>query len=251
MTSRRSGKQYRNPPLQEAICEIYFDAKEPLDEKRFESLRFDWRDQGFGDQRFVDQKQVNVRLSIQGLETKEIPSDRKLVCRSDDGSQLIQLTRNMLVVNHLAPYPGWADVFRPIVLQRVAELQTAVPLNGVKRVGLRYIDRIDIPQAPLEWSDWFNLDFPVPAALKRPGSRLQMRVESPLEEDLKGIVQIFSAPERKRGHSSVIFDMDVISSRYLALNEIEVELERVHEPQTLAFEEILTDNLRNLFDSDS
>lgn len=248
MSPRHSKIRYKKPPLQEVICEIYFDAKQPLDERLEKALRKRWQEEGFTDQRMVEQKHVDVRVSIQGLETKEQRSGKKLVCRSVDERQLIQLTSKLLAVNHLAPYPGWTDVFKPLVLRRVGELNEILPLRGIRRIGLRYIDRIEIPQAPLQWDQWFNFELPLPVVLRRPGCQVQMRLETPLDDDMRAVTQLFSAQPANPEHSSVIFDMDVISARYVSVEGLAAELDRVHEPQVLAFEEILTDNVRNLLE---
>jgi uncharacterized protein (TIGR04255 family) len=65
--------------------------------------------------------------------------------------------RETAIVVETTDYPGWSE-FREIVGQAIAGRAAVSPVDGVERVGIRYIDEIRVPHAEDEvnWSDWMH-----------------------------------------------------------------------------------------------
>ena len=154
--------KYLNPPIQEAICEIHFELSEPLTLQKIESLKPMWST-SYPDQKIVQERRVDFHLSPEGLQTKEGNLGHRLICKSADGKRLVQLSGLFIATNQLSPYPGWEELFRDTILERFEDLRKAIGPSKFKRVGLRYINRIDVPQVPLVWGDWFKLKLPAPS----------------------------------------------------------------------------------------
>lgn len=70
--------------------------------------------------------------------------DRVLMSR-EDGSALVQVGLNQLVVNHELPYPGWADFLA--LVERILSTYLELVPSSFQRIGLRYINQI--PRGPL------------------------------------------------------------------------------------------------------
>lgn len=74
---------------------------------------------------------------------------------SRDVTLAISFRREAFVVETSA-YPGW-DVFREIVADTIQARMAISPVDGVERVGLRYIDEVRIPNADApDWSEWID-----------------------------------------------------------------------------------------------
>ena len=88
--------------------------------------------------------------SAQASTTEHFP---RLVSR--DSTLAISFRREALVVETSA-YPGW-DAFGEIVADAISARMRVSPLDGVERVGLRYIDEVRVPGATVpDWSDWID-----------------------------------------------------------------------------------------------
>ena len=240
-------RNYRNPPIQEAICEIHFELSEPLALGRIELLKPIWSAK-YPDQKTVQEKRVDFHLSPEGLQTKEGNLGHRLICKYADGKRLVQLSGLFVAINQLTPYPGWEEMFRDTILDRFGDLQNALGLLGFKRVGLRYINRIDVPQVPLVWSDWFKIKLPTPSLPGFKQREWQMQFHQELTQDRRFIINLAALPPIEAKVSPVMLDLDLIwQGEPKEPTELPEILEHVHGPHRLVFEAYLSNKIRKLF----
>ena len=239
--------KYPNPPIQEVICEVHFDLSEPLALQKIESLKPVWS-ATYADQKIVQERRIDFHLSPEGLQTKEGNLGHRLICKSTDGKRLVQLSGLFFAVNQLRPYPGWEELFRDAILQRFNDLQKTIgPLN-FKRVGLRYINRIDVPEVPFDWGKWFRLKLPVPSLSGFSQREFQMQFQQELSEDRHFIINHAGLPSPEGKVSPVIVDLDLIwEGAPKEPGKLASVLERVHGPHRLVFEAYLSNKVRKLF----
>lgn len=239
--------KYPNPPIQEAICEVHFDLGEPLSVQRIELLKQVWSAE-YPEQKVVQERQVNFHISPEGIQTQEGNLGHRLICKTSDGKRLVQLSGVFFAANQLRPYLGWEVVFRDTILRRWEDLQKTIGPLKFKRVGLRYINRMDVPHVPLIWEEWFQLSLPVP---ELPGSRrreFQMQFHQQLPESRRFIINLANLPSPDGKVSPVILDLDLIwEGLPREPEELPSVLEHVHGPHRLAFEAYLRDKVRKLF----
>lgn len=239
---------YRNPPIQEAICEIHFDLSEPLTLSKIELLKPMWS-ASYPDQKTVQERRVDFHLSPEGLQTKEGNLGHRLICKSADGKRLVQLSGLFVAINQLSPYPGWEEMFRDTIFARFGDLQKAIGPVRFKRVGLRYINRIDVPQVPLVWGDWFKLKLPAPSLPGFKQREWQMQFHQELTEGRRFIINLAALPPRGGKVSPVMLDLDLIwEAAPRDSSELPEILEHVHGPHRLVFEAYLSNKIRKLFD---
>jgi uncharacterized protein (TIGR04255 family) len=239
--------KYPNPPIQEAICEVHFDLSDPLALPRMELLKAVWASE-YSEQRWVSERNVKFQISPEGIQTQDRNLGQRLICKTTDGRRLVQLSGLFLAVNQLKPYPGWEESFRDTVLLRAKELQKTVGPLRFKRVGLRYINRVDFPQVPLVWEDWFELKLPTPDLPEARQREFQMQFHYELPASRRLIVNVAALGSPDGKVSPVILDLDLVwegTPREPA--ELRQTLELVHGPHKLAFEAYLNDTTRKLF----
>lgn len=147
------GRRYRNPPVIEALCEFRFEPGQPWDLAVpglvYEKIRDDFPKRR---QARVLEARITARPSEVGQEI--LTTDRMQFLRKDEKA-LIQVGRDLLAVNHLRPYPSW-QAFLPLIRQGLSAYREAAHPSGLSRVGLRYINRIEIPGPSIKLEDYFD-----------------------------------------------------------------------------------------------
>lgn len=234
--------KYPKPPIQEAICEIHFDANQKLQKNQIELLKPVWNS-SYPNQRLIQEKSVTVNFTPEGVTPTENVIGERLVCKSSDGKQLAQLSTNFLAVNQVSPYLGWEESFRDMITQRWNDVQKNIGSLKFQRVGLRYINKIDIPQAPVAWERWLKYAMPVPKPISISQSRFEGKLEDP---EYKFNINLLALPA-VGAISPLIIDLDIIWERSGKDRNVDEVLEGVHTPLGSIFEAYLTDETRRLF----
>jgi uncharacterized protein (TIGR04255 family) len=171
---------------------------------------------------------------------------------SNDQTQIVILWPTSFVFSQLAPYPGWDDFFDRFV-RDWALWKKVVGYRKISRVGVRYINRIDIPITGdlTHYEKFLNLYPRIPDEL---GSVFAYGIQAQLpcpEIDGRITINSGSIPSPLLGHASFIFDQDIYKETnspqtedglYKLLNEIYVK-------KNVVFEACITDRARELFNS--
>lgn len=238
--------RYEAPPIQEAICELHFELPKPLDREAIQRMQAVWQSQ-YPNQQVVTEKSLEVRFGMEGVDTTSNEVGHKLIARSADEKDLAQMGKSFVAVNRLKPYLGWEESFRDTILQRLREVTSVYGFERISRIGLRYINRIDLPQHPARWADWFTFRPPVPADMGDCGGEFAWHFRHDLESDLKCSINFVTLPQTTPAESSVILDIDVIWRGSRLVSESPAGLETVHLPHRKLFEGYVLDKTRNLF----
>jgi len=139
-------------------------------------------------------------------------------------------------------------MFRDTILERFRDVQNAIVPLKFKRVGLRYINRIDVPQVPLVWNDWFKLKLPTPSLPGFKQREWQMQFHEELTEGRRFIINLAALPPKEGKVSPVMLDLDLIwDGEPTEPSKLPQVLEHVHGPHRLVFEAYLSNKVRKLF----
>ena len=137
--------KYNNSPIIESICEFRFTEDTNWDITVpgliFEDVKTEYPHK---------EQRTTQEISISPL-TAESNKMRGQIKRSDfavfykeDKKSLIQIGPRILSTSRLKPYHTWND-FKSQISYAFGKLSGRVELKGVQRIGLRYINRINIP----------------------------------------------------------------------------------------------------------
>lgn len=245
---RENKQRYGKPPIQEAVCEIFPAFADPISEPELTKMAEYWK-QEYPVAKIIEDKQAHFQIGVDGIKHLEEENfGKRLICRSEDGIRLSQLSNRLIAVNHLAEYPGWGSGFREMILARFGEVMALFPAPSVSRIGLRYIDRIVIPESPMTWSKWFKVELALPSSFQAPGANLQLSFQNSIDVDLAAKLILTNLPNSPEGTTAVILDLNVVSTQVTGAEDIPNELDRVHAPHSLAFEAVLQDATRELFE---
>ncbi len=251
--------QYHDPPVHEVVLSLGFhDSLDPVDLERLpENIagRFSRSDR-------LERTEAEIALGPVG-ETA-VSSQRRFdgwLFKHDDGSRILR-TSASLVSYHVVrpgkwpagPYPGW-DIIRPEWVDLLQLLAPAYQLTPIRRSGLRYLNRIAIPEEANP-SEWFTVTLRAPSLLRGLFNfnlaQTWARIEGNerLSANIKMAKITIEAPEYAKGHQGVLLDIEVFNlyvkdaPRFTELTEW---FNQAHAVENEIFEECVTEALRTRF----
>ena len=235
---------YDRPPIIEAVIELLFStlvSEDELEEAK-KYLKKNYVNE-------VPLEEIEFNLQIESSDVKR-NTERFFRYSSQDETQMCLLKRKSFSVSQLAPYTSWNDFITRF--ERDYQLHKKhVGYKQIKRIGVRYINRIDIPVTdPVIYeNDYLNIYPKYPDVLGvLHGYAVQQRSRI---DSLKSNLTINSAivPSPLLHHTSILFDQDIgreedvpqkIEDLILFLNQARIEKNRI-------FEACITDKARGLF----
>ena len=238
-------RRYKNPPIQEAVCEVHFDLLAPFSLEQIQAVAEGWK-QGYPNQQRIEEKNMQFRFELGTVSARESRTGDRLVARSMDGTRLVQLSSQFIAVNQLKPYPGWIEAFRADILARVEETIGILKADKLRSITLRYIDRLDFPQRPLAWEEWLTIRLPVPAGIPTTGGVFQSHYQQDLDPPLKGFFVIATLPEERQDLTSIMLDNMIFWQGAAPISELPSLLDRIHAPLPTLFDKLLTEKTQEL-----
>lgn len=243
-------RKYSNPLIVEALCEFQFIPSQPWDvtipgllyDKIRDEFPVKHQQMGFG-----------VGLAAQPREGGmaehriELAPPRMQFFRSDK-TALVQVGSDLLTINHLKPYPTW-EAFKPLIFNNLKIYQEIAKPKGFRRIGLRYINKIEFDGGPVELTDYFNYYPFIPTALPQMHEAFQVRVEIPYEEGRDRLfLTLASMIPEQPGALSLLLDLDyvLVMPEHIPLGQTPVWIEDAHITVENAFEVCITDKCRGL-----
>lgn len=240
---------YQKPPLIEALCEFQFADGE-----------WDWTIPGLVYQQIKEQFPIKRQAPTVEFEVQADPDQisqrlkgglgRMQFLRIDE-TALVQVGPQLLVVNQLQPYPHWSRL-KPLILDTLEVYRQVAWPAGFKRLGLRYVNHIQLPSHEVEMSTYFNFGPRLPDPIASdPIRSLLLRVDL-AQESHQGhlVLTLASAPREDQGGPALILDLDfaTTSAADIAFDEIGAWIETAHDRIETAFEASITDQLRAIFE---
>lgn len=242
-------KKYKNPPIEEAVVEFRFALESESDltipGKLHEHPNI--------------KRQYPGRPRTQKLLEPVIPagSDQPVVREgvrvqlvNDNGNRLISLGLNVLSVNVLRPYDGW-DQFQPRVETALRAYTDVAQPTGISRIGVRYINKIIVPRNDIKIEDYIQYHLPAGSGLPTQLVGFWNRIEYKYDEFVKLLFNQVKV-EAPEGQTAFVLDLDVYweATEAISLDSIMKIVDDLHKREGEAFEAIITDATRELFDGE-
>lgn len=241
---------YAKAPLVEALCEFHFEAGRPWD-LTVPGLFYDKIRNEFPEKRQQNMVSFEVQAEPQGL-THSVASGgiARMQFLRPGGEALVQVGPDNLTINHFKPYPGWPD-FKKIIARILAEYREVAHPKGVRRVGLRYINRIEIPSTSVDIDEYIRASPKIPEPIPQIFATWVQRVEIPYESvNAMLALQSGSLHGPKRPHVVFMLDLDFFTLRPEAITlDTAVDwIEMAHNEVENTFEACITPQARQLFE---
>jgi len=241
------GRQYKSPPIIEAICEFQFDPTSPWD-VTIPGLLFEKLGKEYPHKR--QRKIVNQETSDtgEGPRTNITLIDRAQFYNETE-TALVQVNAHFLAVNHLKPYPSWAE-FLPLIKKGLdAYVQVASP-GAMRRVGLRYINRIELPGGRVDLGDYFEFRPYLGRSIPPDYVDSIVGITIPFD-DPGGLLRVQLTKETSTAEKiPMILDLDHFQPECegMALDKVVDWVDRAHDNIETLFEACITDRTRQLFE---
>jgi uncharacterized protein (TIGR04255 family) len=244
---------YVRPPIIEAVIGIDFvdqTSKDMLSSAKDKLLA------NYSDSREFEDVQISFDLNTKATQSEVSKKTATTVYRlsSSDLTQQLFLRPLSFTLSQLAPYPGWDEFFNRF--QRDWKVwKRAVGFRQIKRIGVRYINRIDIPVPSdrpdkiVEESNFLNV-YPMAPKEISPFSAYAIQMTSQLNSvGCQLALQSAVVPSPVLDHISVVVDQDIarivdIPQKDEALFSL---LEDIRVAKNSVFEACISDKSRELF----
>lgn len=240
---------YPKAPITEAVIEIKFKAA--LDASDIEKVRQRLASD-YPQHQHVQSFDVAVKLlenqpDAPTTQIKRTPGHR---LASVDMTELVLLWESAFVISQLAPYPGWDSFLRRFVRDWAA-WRRVMGYQEVSRIGVRYLNRIDIPvTGPVVPHEAFLNVYPkLPETFSAVDAYAVQAVMG--LEDIRCKLTLNSAAVDSPilGHSSFIFDQDIAREIDPPQSDDAIIdlLNKIRVQKNAVFEACITDRARELF----
>jgi uncharacterized protein (TIGR04255 family) len=237
--------KYKSPPITEAVLEFRFG--ERLSARDMERLRDQFKGRF---PRVEITYHVNVNVGSDGKAAADATqSGFKLF--SEDAKNIVMFYNSTLLTSRLAPYLGW-DTFFSMAETNFATFKKVANRPKLSRIGLRFINRIDVPEDTLEKrkpSDLFRVNVALPETIQFAGQYSLFANTVERETGIKIILQSAIAPPALLDHVSFGLDIDAYIDTDLPLREDSMweQVHKLRKAKNLVFESCISPEIRELF----
>jgi uncharacterized protein (TIGR04255 family) len=185
---------------------------------------------------------VTVQQETQGYRVKSI-----------DQADIVLILADGVAAARLQPYPGWEHL-RERAQTAWAEWRRSVTSSAPKRIGIRYINRIDVPikQAEiLDIDDYLQFAPRIPDFSKRPmnGFLVQATRPTDVEHWSATVTSSVVSPPPLINHVSLVLDIDIFRTEQIPGRDSDLWncIDAIRPLKNAIFEACITDEARKLF----
>ncbi|MFB7054462.1 TIGR04255 family protein [Streptomyces vinaceus] len=247
MSDRR---EYLHPPIVEAVCTFTFSSTEAwnitIPGRLYEKFKHQYPEPP--EQR--EAIEANLEVTDPNKPNVTIESRSPMVVFKNE-SRLLTVGTGKLGCHSVAPYEGWPSL-RKRALEALAGYMDVVQSAQIESVGLRYVNRVTIPGGQVSLPEYFEIVPSLPPA-GFPGvitaffDRTEVRYSDAPET--KMAFTWASQNAQDPADSSFILDFDLLAANPVAINLVDEVLEDLREKERLAFESLISDKLREMFNA--
>ena len=241
------GRLYENPPVVEAICEFRFEPSQPWD-WTIPGLVYDKVKSEFPRKRQRNVVEVEMQAEQHHVAQRVKGGVAQMQFLRDDERALIQVGPDLLTVNHLKPYPKWS-IYQAMIVNALQVYRQVANPRGLERIGLRYINRMEVPGPAFEIEDYIQAVPRVPQPMPQAFRLFIQRVEIPFER-ANGLLILQSAlgvPEENKSALMLDLDFGTLDARSMTLDAVMDWVRQAHDEVENAFEACITPQARALF----
>ena len=240
-------RKYRNPPIVEVICEFRFRPSPEWDAtvpgRIYEQLKTE-----FPIRRPIRQFGVAVQ-SVPERPPLQVQFEEGMRFLREDERAFVQVHPHRISIHHLAPYPHW-ESFKPLIRKGYEAYLNTVTQPVLQRIGLRYINRIVLPEGHESPSAYFTLYPYVGESLPQDYKAFAVYLLLSFEEGRDAMhLRLGSEGAGSSEQAAVLLDLDYfIAQPEGVTSDTTLEwVEQAHLHVLEVFEGVITDRLREQF----
>jgi uncharacterized protein (TIGR04255 family) len=240
-------RHYSKAPIKEAIVDFQIDPPSGLTVERLENITA-FRTLGYTESRKLFIGRVEGKLEAGQLTAKAEQGQTGTQFFGADGKHVVQLRVNGFTFSRLAPYQSWEQV-RDEAKKLWAIYRDVVGSAPVRRVGLRYVNQLDLPSTLRDFRDYIRTYPEISTELHQQLLTFVMQVIIP-QPDIGGMLILNEAlvPPSTPDLASVVLDIDLYKEGLQSLPDEEIwnVLEVLRVRKNVVFEGCITNSTREL-----
>lgn len=240
-----------NSPILEAVCEFRF----PKDTEWTEdlpSILYDKLKDEFPNKEEKKGHGVRVTANGTGVERPDIYPIHSNIFLNSDRTILIQIFSRRISINCLRPYPSW-DIFRQKIDFVFQKLQETVEINGIERIGLLYVNKIEIEKKTVDMEEYFTFYPHLSPELPQVFGGFLVGCEFPYnnEEEFAKLEITKTVPSKKDANAFLLrVDYHTAPNHSVGPSVAMEWIENAHGEVKILFNESITEKTRELFRED-
>ena len=250
-------QMYRNPPIEEAICEFQFKPSQDWNLTVPGKFHMNLATEYPGKPQ--TRRVVNISLRAHSDQAPNLGYDEgsaRVQMPTEDKKRMVSIGRDVLSIHMLRPYHdttrgseiGWLE-FRSRIKNALEAYWKVVHPKGVSKVGMRYINKIVVPEKTARIESYIKCVVPVVTGLPDYPSNFVSRAEYPFDDGVRLVVSqgTTGSPTDNVGF---LLDLDVVweAPEPVSLPDALEKAEMLRDRERQAFETVITDLAREAFD---
>jgi uncharacterized protein (TIGR04255 family) len=245
----KSTQKYKNSPLIEAVCEFHFLPSEEWD-VTLPGLFYSRIKSDFPIKKY--KSNVGILSPNDGQNGASIEVGSLAQFWNSEQNIVIQVGKNFLSINALAPYPAW-EVYSPAIISALDHYRLEAKPAGLRRSSLKYINRVIVPELDFSVNEYFTFGIPVPPGIDNVFSDINTVIQFPMNEFSDQLVIQFASleryPDEPEASTPLLLQLEYksIKANSVSIDDFPNWLEKGHDCINNSFELSITDKLRSLF----
>ena len=241
---------FPNAPITEALMDIQVRLPTGFNAEVLEEFHKIVKD------KYSESKSINIfetKIDFNEKTDPDIEQSKPMLLgyafKSVEEKKIIQIRINGFTFNKLKPYESWEKFFSEgrEFWERYVEF---VKPSRVKRIALRYINRIEIPLPINDFEEYILTNPRIAPKLPQALSQYFMRLEIP-HPDLNSLAIITQTlgKQVKQNSFPLIFDIDVIIESEYNIGDIKMwaDFEKLREFKNKIFIDSMTEKAKEMF----
>ena len=241
---------YTQPPVTEAVFEVKFEKSITADqvEKLARKLKINHpHEQTINDiQLAIEQNKNSLNLN-----SKINTTNKGYWLASEDQLDKVMISTSSIAIARLAPYTGWESLYDSFV-KLWKKCKKNLGTVSISRLGVRYINRIDIPlyeDVKIDLDDYLEFAPKTPKFSEHPINDYLLRVTQNLDDNWRVNISSRAFPSPLISNTSLLLDIDLYTMIGTPLAD-ETLFELISSARYLKnsiFEKCITAKTRELF----
>ncbi|WBB58486.1 TIGR04255 family protein [Streptomyces sp. WMMC500] len=242
-------RRYRNPPVVEALCSFAFEPGRPwnitIPGIFYEAIRPEYPDPP------ETKEGVEASFEPDAAGGANLSVRRPLKVTYKNENRVLTVAENYLSIHCLVPYEGWESL-RARTLSTLNHYRKTAEPTSLTAIGLRYVNRVVVPESSFRFGDYFAITQGLPDT-GFPGAITSFfdRMEYKYTDDPTRIVFTWASDDSKEDESAAfVLDFDLRYPEKVPFEDVAARLDDLRKRESLAFESIIGDKLREVFDAE-
>ena len=241
-------RQYRNPPIEEALCEIRFTPSPEWDPTIpgliYQKLQAEYP----ATPRELNILETDITLPI-GPENEpsfKFQQARRVQLRSNDDKRFVSLGSDVISIHIVRPYSSW-EVFSNQIRTVLNAYEVTAEPRGITRVEVRYINRIVVQAQVVELTDYFTSPPEPPKSLPQDIRSFLVRIDSHYDDSTR-LVTAFASNDVGIDQVAFVLDISAIGewSPPLSLADANGAIGELRAIERFGFESLITDKAEGI-----